>query len=91
MENRVQAEWMKEVYGEFQAVHKAISDSKTDVLKEIAFNREEFVIFKTKVNTRTALISAAIGAVVMIASLLMNIVNLNKAAEERKEPIELVE
>jgi len=72
-QNSIQNEWAKEVYGEFQLVHKAISDSKAEVLKEITANREEFIIFKTKVNTRTALISAAIGAVVLITSLLLNI------------------
>jgi len=60
---------MAEVYGEFQQVHKAISDSKAEVLKEIANNREEFVIFKTKVNTRTALISSVIGIIFTFISI----------------------
>ena len=69
----VQNEWAGEVYNEFQKVHKAITDSKADVLREITANREEFVIFKTKVNTRTAMISTIIGAIVLITSLLLNI------------------
>ena len=97
MENRVQAAWMKEVYGEFQAVHAGIAESKAEVLKEIAANREEFVIFKTKVNTRTAMISGAIGAVVLITSLLLNISAIKERQAEKtsdhthNEPIELVE
>ena len=96
MENRVQAEWMKEVYGEFQAVHKAITDSEKTVLREISNNREEFVIFKTRVNTRTAMISGAIGAVVLITSLLLNISAIKdrqemKEADHSHDPIELVE
>jgi hypothetical protein len=93
MENRVQAEWMKEVYGEFQSVHKAIANSEKVVLKEIANNREEFVIFKTKVNTRTAMISTAIGTVVLITSLLLNIsaIKERKAEKDNKAIIELVE
>jgi hypothetical protein len=71
--NSVQNEWAGEVYAEFQKVHKAIADSKADVLKEITANREEFVIFKTKVNTRTAMISTIIGAIVLLTSLLLNI------------------
>ena len=95
MENRVQKEWMKEVYGEFQSVHKAITDSKASVLKEISANREEFVIFKTKVNTRTAMISASIGAVVLITSLLLNIGSFRDRQEAKADkhthPTELVE
>ena len=95
MENRVQKEWMKEVYGEFQSVHKAIAESKASVLKEISANREEFVIFKTKVNTRTAMISASIGAVVLITSLLLNIGSFRDRQEakaaEHTHPTELVE
>jgi len=84
---------MKEVYGEFQSVHKAIADSKEDLLKQLNSNREEFVIFKTKVNTRTALISASIGAVVLISSLLLNIAAIKdrQTAKSEPEPIELVE
>lgn len=86
---------MKEVYGEFQSVHKAIADSKAEVLKEITGNREEFVIFKTKVNTRTAMISASIGAIVLLTSLLLNIGAIKDRLGEKEtdhtHPTELVE
>jgi len=85
MENRVQKEWMKEVYGEFQSVHRAIADSKAEVLKEITSNREEFIIFKTRVNTRTAMISGAVGAIVLITSLLLNISAIKDRQEANKE------
>jgi len=64
-----------------------------EVINAITTNREEFVIFKTKVNTRTALISASIGAVVLISSLLLNIAAIKdrKEANVETEPIELVE
>ena len=63
-----------------------------DVMTAITANREEFVIFKTKVNTRTALISIAIGAVVTIGSLIMNFTDWQGRKESKQPtPIESVE
>ena len=67
-----------------------------ELISAVAANREEFVIFKTKVNTRTALISSAIGAVVLITSLLLNISAIKDRQAEKNQdhthdPIELVE
>lgn len=76
-------EWAGEVYSELQKVHSAISESKASVLKEITANREEFVIFKTKVNTRTAMISTIIGVVVLLTSLLMNISAIKDRQSEK--------
>jgi len=84
----VQNEWTKEVYSEFQKVHQAIADTKADVLLEIGKNREEFVIFKTKVNTRTAMISTIIGAIVLLTSLLLNISAIKDKHDSKKQPVE---
>ena len=67
-----------------------------ELIGAVTANREEFVIFKTKVNTRTALISASIGAVVLITSLLLNISAIKDRQESKQDyhthdPIELVE
>jgi len=86
--NNVQNEWAKEVYNEFQKVHGAIASTKADVLKEIALNREEFVIFKTKVNTRTAMISTIIGTIVLITSLLLNISAIKDRQENKRQEAE---
>ena len=87
MENNIHGEWAREVYNELQKVHKGIADTKTELLKEISVNREEFVIFKTKVNTRTAMISTIIGTIVLITSLLLNIGAIRDRQDAKKAPV----
>jgi len=91
MPNNVESAWTLEVYGELKALHKAVADSKAELIKEMNKNREEFVIFKTKVNTRTALISSIIGAVVLITSLLLNIAAIKDRQFLKNNPIEVIE
>lgn len=91
MPNNVESAWTLEVYGELKALHKAVADSKAELIKEMNKNREEFVIFKTKVNTRTALISSIIGAVVLITSLLLNIAAIKDMQFLKNNPIEVIE
>jgi hypothetical protein len=92
MDDKIMMEWMQEVYREFQNTNDKIDDSKNELKKEISLNREEFVIHKTKVNTRTALISIGIGSVVTIISILMNfgvIGHKHKQEPVNIEPVKL--
>jgi len=64
---------MKEVNNEFKLTREQMVNQHQELRNEIAANREEFVIFKTKVSTRTALISSAVGFVAVLVSLLLNL------------------
>jgi hypothetical protein len=72
MDDKLLIDWMKEVNKEFQLTRDQMVEQHKELQKEIAINREEFVIFKTRVNTRTALISATAGFVAVILSIIMN-------------------
>ena len=88
--------WIKEATKEMKENRDSNTKEHKELVALISGNREEFVIFKTKVNTRTALISAAIGAVVLLTSLMLNIGAIkdrqdDKNADHTHDPIELVE
>ena len=72
-------------YREMGRLYDKIDKNHNAVMHEITVNREEFVIFKTKVNTRTAVISTAIGAVFMIVSLALTVSHNNKKKLETEQ------
>jgi len=71
MDERVYLDMIKEVYTELRSVNTKIDAGNSKIMKEISINREEFVIFKTKVNTRTAMISAIIGLSIALAGIFL--------------------
>ena len=87
MEDKLLLDWMKEVNDEFKETRKLMGQQHTELRSEIAKNREEFVIFKTKVNTRTALISASLGFVAVILSIILNFGSIKeRQAAKQAEP-----
>jgi hypothetical protein len=95
MDDKILLDWIKEVNNEFKAtrdhVDTKVDDLKEsnirqhgDIMREVAKNREEFVIFKTKVNVRTATISSVIGFFVLAISVGMNIGNIKDRIEKRR-------
>ena len=77
--------WIKEATKEMKENRDTNTKEHKELVSMISQNREEFVIFKTKVNTRTALISAAIGAVVLLTSLLLIIGAIKDRSIDRKD------
>jgi len=95
MDDKLVLDMFGEVYKELRAAntkidtgHKdimaAMSNNKELILDKMNTNREEFVIFKTKVNTRTAMISAVIGIAIAAVGLFL------QHHQTHKEPVEQV-
>jgi hypothetical protein len=61
-----------------------VMNNHNEVMRAISQNREEFVIFKTRVNAKTALISGAVAVAIAIASLIIDVKKNNK---QEIEPI----
>jgi len=83
MDDKLLIDWMKEVNREFTETRRLMSDQHKELRAEVAANREEFVIFKTKVNTRTALISATAGFIAVVLSIILNIGNIKERIEAK--------
>jgi hypothetical protein len=76
-------EMFKEVSTELRAVNVKMDDNHTAAMKEITRNREEFVIFKTRVNAKTAMISTIIGLAIAIAGLLLQHKKMQDTTKEQ--------
>lgn len=55
--------------------------------KRLQVLREDFVIHKTKVNTRVTLISTGIGLVVLITTFLVNLDRIREAINKSRNPM----
>jgi len=94
MEDKLLLDWMKEVNGEFKLTRGQMVAQHNELRDEIAANREEFVIFKTKVNVRTAMISSSIGFVALILSIILNLGSIKERRDTkftRPDPVEIVD
>lgn len=94
MDDKLLIDWMQEVNKEFTATRQLMTDQHKELRGEVAANREEFIIFKTKVNTRTALISATAGFIAVVLSIILNIGNIKERAEAKNhthDPTEIVD
>lgn len=95
MDNKLMLEWVKEVNKEFtetrthfdeaiQKMAQANQDQHKEIMDEVARNREEFVIHKTKVNVRVTVISSVIGFFVLITSLALNADKIKDRVDAKK-------
>lgn len=94
MDNNTLIEWIKEVNTEMLNTQKMIGATRDELKDEIAKNREEFIIFKTTINTRTAFISGAIGLLALIISIGINIGDIKNRVYKDKtntSPVEQVD
>jgi len=78
--NDLVIQWIKEATKELRELRDDNSKDHKDLTRMIAKNREEFVIFKTKVSTRTAMISAGIGFVALVFSIILNFGSIRERA-----------
>ena len=69
-------EWIKEATAEIKGLREDLQKT-----------REEFVVFKTKVNTRTALISVLFATIISVSVLIANVYAIKQA----KRDIEKIE
>ena len=97
MDDKIMLNWVQTVNEEFKETRKHYDESMaklTDanleqhaaIMREVAMNREEFVIFKTKVNVKTATISGIIGFFVLVTSVALNIGTIKDRIESKKAP-----
>jgi len=100
MDNNILIDWIKEASAKIEHLDEKI-DLKIDKLEEkmaqqhkelrgdVQQNREEFVIFKTKITARTAAISSTIGLIALIASLILNVGSIkDRASDKHNDQIE---
>jgi len=94
MDDKIMIEWIKEVNNEFKETRSHLDESlnvlkeqnlfqHAAIMAEVAKNREEFVIFKTRVNVKTATISGIIGFVVLLSSIFINIGTIKERMHDR--------
>jgi hypothetical protein len=76
-------EMFKEVSTELRTVNTKMDSNHEAAMKAITKNREEFVIFKTKINARTAMISTIIGFAIAVAGLLLQHKKLKETEAEK--------
>jgi len=81
--------WIKEATKEMKQNRDANTKEHKELVSLISANREEFVIFKTKVNAKTAMISAGFGFVALVLSIIMNFGSIRERQEvKHSEPVE---
>lgn len=87
VENRTWSEWANEVFKELKDIRKEQNDSFTEMRRIVYDNKEntnnkindlqkEFIEFKTKVNTRTAIISAVFSVIVSGTALFYTLIQI---------------
>jgi hypothetical protein len=97
-ENTTMIAWMKEVSKSVGTLDKKVDNVEINLGNKIDEGnallhqkhdvlREEFVIHKTKINTRSALISTAIAASFAIASLVYTISNNRQTKELERDKV----
>lgn len=98
MDNNILIDWIKEANSQFIETRNHI-DTKVNQLEEkltyqhkelstaVQENREEFVIFKTRVNTRVAVISSTISVVALVLSIILNLGLLKEFRKESNHDI----
>ena len=89
--------WIKEATKEMKQNRDANTKEHKELVSLISANREEFVIFKTKVNAKTAMISASFGFIAIALSIILNFGSIRERQQDKSDPyvkpdtIELVE
>jgi len=93
-------EWMKEVNKEFQetrdfvsnevkSLDEKMSNQHAELKREIAKNREEFIVFKTKTTTRIATFTAILTSILILSSLFLNLGSIKDRIQIRKDNVEI--
>ncbi|MHC4646513.1 MAG: hypothetical protein ACYTBJ_13515 [Planctomycetota bacterium] len=86
--------WIKEATKEMKENRDANTKEHRELVALISGNREEFVIFKTKVNARTAMISTGIGFIALVLSIILNIGSIKERQaikHSNPEPTEVID
>jgi len=82
--NELVITWIKEATKEMKQNRDANTKEHQELVSLISANREEFVIFKTKVNTRTAMISLGVAAIATVLSIIINFGSIKDRQMDKK-------